>query len=476
MDLLQAARLSRLGDASTGLDKQDGASNKYADVYDHVIVGTAADADVSGNSDPFKRPELGPWLTVPKLIGSYDGIIASALDRLGRNARHLSALRDWAEDNNKKIIVISPPLQWPPEPDDLASPIIWDVLGRLAEYELKAITKRSVETQAYLRANGFLVGTIPYGYIAIAKGGSKHKTLAPDPETAPFVVAMFEHYLAGESLTQICEWLDAQGAKPAAWKEWNKKNQDKRGPEPIWNPATVSGILRNPVHAGRRKDASGRIVLKGFKSTVDPALWRAVNAKLAVSPHKHGTPSAGTALLTGVLFCKKCDGPMYRIKVPRRNGPEFFYRCTGTARKPSQCKNMIPMADIDGWVNMQLTGEPVGSLPVIVSVPVPGHGHEDEIAEVTQDISELDQDDPEYDAKHAALRADRKRLQALPAVPDTFDEQETSETVAGRWIGLDDSQRRDYLLRADAKVYASGKTPADGWRLDVERINVLRIA
>src|SRR6266516_2723171 len=126
MKLLHAARLSRLGDASTGLDKQDDVSRRYPIIGDHEIAGTAADADVSGGVSPWKRPELGPWLTDPELIAQYDGIVASALD--------LAQLRDWAEDNGKQLIVISPPLQWPPADDDMASPIIWDVLARLAEY------------------------------------------------------------------------------------------------------------------------------------------------------------------------------------------------------------------------------------------------------------------------------------------------------------------------------------------------------
>jgi len=46
-----------------------------------------------------------------------------------------------------------------------AVPIMWDLLARLAEYELKAITKRIKETREWLQANNFLVGSYPYGYI-----------------------------------------------------------------------------------------------------------------------------------------------------------------------------------------------------------------------------------------------------------------------------------------------------------------------
>ncbi|MDH6130832.1 hypothetical protein P3T37_000199 [Kitasatospora sp. MAA4] len=47
------------------------------------IIGWADDWEVSGASDPFTRPKLGPWLK--GLHGPYDGLAASAVDRIGRD-------------------------------------------------------------------------------------------------------------------------------------------------------------------------------------------------------------------------------------------------------------------------------------------------------------------------------------------------------------------------------------------------------
>jgi len=43
----------------------------------------------------------------------YDAIVASSVDRLGRAARDLDELKNWATDNGKKLVVLKPDLAWP---------------------------------------------------------------------------------------------------------------------------------------------------------------------------------------------------------------------------------------------------------------------------------------------------------------------------------------------------------------------------
>ncbi|MGW0838774.1 recombinase family protein [Streptomyces sp. NPDC002787] len=47
------------------------------------IIGWADDWEVSGATDPMTRPKSGPWLRDES--GPYDGLVAAAVDRLGRN-------------------------------------------------------------------------------------------------------------------------------------------------------------------------------------------------------------------------------------------------------------------------------------------------------------------------------------------------------------------------------------------------------
>ncbi|MFE5938569.1 recombinase family protein [Streptomyces sp. NPDC056470] len=76
-------RLSRVKAATTSPERQrEDVLAAAASVGGHII-DRADDWEVSGATDPMTRPRLGHWLRDEK--GRYDGLVASAVDRLGRN-------------------------------------------------------------------------------------------------------------------------------------------------------------------------------------------------------------------------------------------------------------------------------------------------------------------------------------------------------------------------------------------------------
>jgi site-specific DNA recombinase len=144
--LLQVARLSRLNDNSSSLDKQDQQCQRGAEAYGHEIIATAADSNVSGKTDPFAWPELAPWLNEPRLIQSYDGIIAAKLHRFARSVRYWAHLLDWAGDRGKTVVCVDPFI-------DFSTPsgqLVGMIMSWLAEQELAQITQRSSDTKLYL--------------------------------------------------------------------------------------------------------------------------------------------------------------------------------------------------------------------------------------------------------------------------------------------------------------------------------------
>jgi site-specific DNA recombinase len=437
MRLLQAARLSRLGDASTGIDKQDQVAQRYADAYGHEIIDTAADTDVSGNTRPFDRPKLGPWFS---RLNEFDGIVAAHLDRLGRNVRHLAELHQWAEDNNKVLITVEPNIDWS---SDIGK-LIWSIMSWLAEQELKAITRRSIDTQNWLKANGFLVGKPPFGFRVIPHGDN-HKTLAPDPALIEYVKGMVERALKGDSLASIGAWLESEGIPPVQGG--------------IWSPKSISQILRNPALMGRRTTSKGKTILR-FDPIIDTETFNRLQVKLDSNPKRRGAVSGDPAMLTGVIYCAKCGGVMHRRRsvTKRKDGSRYVYegyRCDGTPRQPSTCRNMIPQSDADSRVSEWFTDGPVSKYERIETIIVPGNGHQDELDQNARDIADLDIDAPDYDAQLAELRAERKRLQALPSEADRIDHRFTGQTVREFWLGLSTAERRAFLLDAGIRVHAS---------------------
>jgi hypothetical protein len=75
--------LSRVKLATSSPERQrENVLTAAASVGAHII-GWADDWEVSGATDPVTRPTLGPWLRDER--GPYDGLVAAAVDRLGRN-------------------------------------------------------------------------------------------------------------------------------------------------------------------------------------------------------------------------------------------------------------------------------------------------------------------------------------------------------------------------------------------------------
>jgi len=152
---------------------------------------------------------------------------------------------------------------------------------------------------------------------------------------------------------------------------------------------------------------------------------------------KRGPATGHTALLTGPLFCRECGGPMYRINA---RGGFLYYRCTadpkfGALRK-SECRNMVPLADMDAVVTDWLA---LSTAPVIDRVWIPGNDYESEIEQVNISLLELPArglDEDKEDAERAKLRAERRRLQDLPSTPGRWDDQETGETYGEMFARL----------------------------------------
>jgi hypothetical protein len=151
---------------------------------------------------------------------------------------------------------------------------------------------------------------------------------------------------------------------------------------------------------------------------------------------------------------------MYNVRKDGSKQYNLYYRCDGSLRDRSKCRNMVPLEDADDWLSSWVT-DVIGNQELIERTVVPGHGHEDEIAEVEADIRDLDLDDPDYLSKQSALMAERKRLKELPATPSKVMERPTGVTIGQHWATLDTAGRRAWLLAGKVRVMAY-KPPAKG--------------
>jgi DNA invertase Pin-like site-specific DNA recombinase len=255
---------------------------------------------------PFKRPDLGPYLTdtPPE---PWTELVAAAIDRLGRNARDLAELRSWCEDRGKRITILSPRLHWPPDEPDVTSRIVWVVLEMLAEIELRQTKKRYADTREFLRDQKSLMGKACWGFMIV--GPKAQKTLAPDPSRVRHLLGMIEMAEAGESMTDIAVWLDGEGVSPAGEKGCT-----------TWDPKSVSQVLRNEALYGVRRE-NGQILLR-HEGVISKERWDALQAKLDSSLKRRGPTRNDPMMLTDSIYCAKCSGVMHGRRLRSRSVPQ----------------------------------------------------------------------------------------------------------------------------------------------------------
>lgn len=411
MRVLLVARLSRMhrdGREGMGLETQDQGMTAWATREEHTIVDTVADTK-RGTVAPWDRKNLRPWVTDPVKMSEYDAILAFAMDRLTRGEwKDEARIRQWAEENGKTLIIADGP-QWPPRHDgDFWS---WTSAAKAARQEWEAIQERNKRSQAALLAKGKLVGRAPWGYEVA--GEEYDKRLVPAGAGRTYIPEVFRRCLAGDSAGTIAAWLTAEGVRPSKGT--------------VWSPVTVTTMLRCSTYAGLRRDSSGKIVHQCEPVITQETFDAAGQAITARDRRRRGgrTPARPSALLTGLLTCSSCQGPLYRAAGRGRE----TYRCSaspafGSARQ-SACHFSIPLEAADMVARSILSAS---TAPVMVSVWEAGDDTAVRLAQVAAAIAEASR---AYGAGELALPAYMTTLGPLDAEKR---ELEKAEPAPGRYV------------------------------------------
>lgn len=468
--VLQGTRISQRKDDSTSLTRQNNALDRLVDGRGWKTIGRAVDDGVSASKvAPFDRPELGPWLTDPVKINSYDVIAWWRMDRAVRSMRDLHALAGWAKDHNKKLIFAEGPggVAFELDMSNPLSALIMTVLAFAAEMEAQAIKERVQSSHDYLATQPrWASGAAPYGYRIVDRmvdGVARGKTLEVVSEEARIIREIADYVIGGESLWNVARMLNWAGT-PAP------KTGFKNGTAQ-WHSANIGEMLRSERLLGY-KISKGNTVRTPVGEPVilaDPILdektFRQLQNALGARS-KYGSRTRSTAPLTGVVFCGMCHGPAYRQ-------PEYVNKKTGRTRRgiylcygkwhqsTGSCKGVrIFEEDLMRRVNSVFL-ENIGPLDRPKKKFIPGSDHMAELESVecaldnlrAESDAGLVRDRTEYINRLKALTANKERLSALPAEPDRWEEVPSGKTWGQWWEESPEPMRRDLLLAASFKVW-----------------------
>jgi len=472
-------------DDSTSPERQRLAIMKKAAERGSKIIGWAEDLDVSASdTEPFSRPELGPWLR--DRIDEYDEVVVWRLDRLVRKTiPDFADVLKWSMQHDKAIISATEDLKL----DTVDGRSMALLQASFAEKEAEAISLKVSEARAFLRQVGrWGAGRPPYGYRTVPNPDGRGYVLALDPVTSEVVRDLVQRVLAGESPNSLAVNLNARGVLTPAdyWRvnghQYVRKTEKRKLRGKLWDRSAVIHILRSEALLGYAH-YQGKTVIGDdgmpvmFTDTplIEQHEWDQLQAILdgrATTRQR----SHGSALLLGVVFCGRCGSKLYRWAATRPSGKTYsYYRCSTWAhseRSPNgKCSfKPVPADELESWVIGEVFGEHghPADWPEMTKVFVPGEDHSAELDQVRRALDRVrrESDSGGYDyAGGDQAYADRvqrltgrlKALSELPSRPATWELVPTGRTWRTAFTSAPSvEEQRALLLNAGVTVWARG--------------------
>ncbi len=307
------ARYSSDNQREESIEGQIRECTAFAEKNGITVLRHYIDRAVSAKTD--NRPEFQNMI---KDSGKrlFDMVIVWKLDRFARNRYDSARYKAGLKKNGVKVVSATEIIS-----EGAEGIILESVLEGYAEYYSADLSEKVIRgmTDNALKCK-FNGGTLPIGYTIDSE---QHFRL--DPLTAPFVLEAFKRYDEGATMTEIRDWLNAQGVK------------NTRGQPMSYN--SVEHLLKNRRYIGEFRYRE-TVVPGGIPAIVPQDLFDRVQEKLAKNkkaPARH--KAEDDYLLTTKLFCGYCGAYLCGESGTSRTGVvHHYYKCVSVKKKRTDCR------------------------------------------------------------------------------------------------------------------------------------------
>ena len=297
------------------LEAQKNCLKKFAEREEMQIVDYYEDAGKSGKSIE-GRPAFKKMLSDIESGQSVDYILVYKLSRFGRNAADILNSLEFIQTYDVNLICIEEGI----DSSQTSGKLLISVLSAVAEIERENILEQTMNGRREKARQGLWNGgPAPYGYTL------KDNKLYVNEDEAELIRLIYDKYVNTTiGYSGIAKYLNLQGIKKVV-------RTDRMIEE--WSAHFIRVILDNPVYCGKiaygrrtlekvkgkkneykRINATDYITVDGLhEPLVSEEIWNKAQEK-RLSKGKKFTSKYGkdrTHLLTGLLKCPVCDGPMY---------------------------------------------------------------------------------------------------------------------------------------------------------------------
>lgn len=289
----------------------------------------------------------------------FDIVLVTDYDRLSRRIGNSLFIIDQLYQKGVQVYSLSQPTQvYAPgevEKYDDNRVIVQTFSALKATLDISTVRRRYRAGMIGRVKRGLITHGCPYGYkkkVVVNGGSVVEEKYAPVPPEASVVKRIFDCYLNGMGMLKIAEELNRDDILSPSGKPWCK--------------AAVGYVLGNEVYIGnivwsKKKDLKHSRVLKPrsewiigkgkHKPIISKKIFSQAKALRASKAKFGGKASGATYLLTGLLKCGYCGGPMYTKlhKVgPKNSGRARAYICANhEGRRTCKHYNSVHCKDLD---------------------------------------------------------------------------------------------------------------------------------
>lgn len=276
------------------------------------FVKLYADEGISGKSIK-RRPQMQQLLADVQ-AGEIDAVICWNISRIARNVANLLEIVDIFERNDVSFISINEKM----DTQTPAGRLMLQIMASMGEYERNNIAENVYMGSRRRAVEGWNNSGLVLGYDNVVDEDGNH-TLQINLDEAKIIRHIFDLAALGKGLRAIANELNQTG------------NRTKRGN--AFSTTAVKVILTNPLYVGKvrygqyrhwdKKRRHGKqadyVLVDGqHPAIIDPQQWSRVASFMQ---QRHKLPAwtrQGSNVLTGLLRCPECGGPMAAANTTNR--------------------------------------------------------------------------------------------------------------------------------------------------------------
>ncbi len=280
---------------------------KFAEHNGFNIVNRYIDRALTATTD--RRPQF------QKMIDDsnkdlFDAVLVWKLDRFARNRYDSAMYKHKLKNNGVRVISVMENITDTPE-----GVLMESILEGFAEYFSRDLAQKVIRGMRETAKKHKITSCLPFGYTR-----SPENTYMPDPVTAPAVRKIFEMYLAGESKTDIADYLNKHGYKTAYGNPFTKN--------------CITPLVRNTRYVGRYKYADLEIYDENQRIVSDD-IFDLAQVKVRANQRTGAMRRAKERyLLTGKIYCGYCKCHMHGESGRSASGKlHLYYMCTGHKKR-----------------------------------------------------------------------------------------------------------------------------------------------